>query len=248
MKHIRIFLIQGLLICATLSGMTSVGYAQDQNDAENQIGNVRREGIDVVQNRLFRKTGRHEFTLGGGVVFDNPFLQYAMADMHYTYHFKESIGFEGNYARAFSWNKPLIDDLANIPCDPANTLYTAGNVPVTDCGVTLNPSPDPFTNLYIGNIIWSPIYGKFSIFSKKILHFDIFLIAGAGLFQAERSKNFGFNVGLGTKIHLNDWASIRIDLKNYTVKEGAPFNHIVNNRLLSVGLSLFLPPHPKQES
>ncbi|MCB0327574.1 MAG: outer membrane beta-barrel domain-containing protein [Bdellovibrionales bacterium] len=241
MKQIHIFLIF-LALCLSISLPSHA-----ENQTQNDIGNVRIKGIDVVQNRIFTKGGRHEFTFGGGWVFDNPFIEYGMAEFHYTYHLRESIGLEFNYTRAFSFDKALIDDLAGIPCDPANPLFDSNNDAITDCGISLDPAPDPFKNIYVGNIVWSPIYGKFSIFSKKIFHFDVFLLAGAGLYQASRSKNFGFNVGLGTKIHLNDWSSLRIDFKNFTVKEGAPFNHIVNNRILSMGMSFYLPTRPRRE-
>ena len=133
--------------------------------------------------------------------------------------------------------------MKNIPCDPANPLFDAqGNqLSGSACGVSLNPAPDPYNHIFNGNLVWAPIYGKFSIFSKKILHFDVFATAGAGYYMADRDNRFGLNVGVGTKIFINDWTAVRVDFRNFTIKEGAPFNHIINNRTLSLGMSFFLP-------
>lgn len=215
---------------------------QEKQKDKDDIGNLRREGIDVVQNRVFIKGGRTELTLGTGFIFDNPFLRYETLEGRITYHFREMLAFEGSYAYAFHQDKSIVKDLGNIPCDPNNPLYVDTNgTLLTNCGVSLNPGPDPYQHIFNGNLVWAPIYGKFSIFSKKILHFDIFATAGAGYYMAERDNRFGFNVGVGTKVFLNDWTAVRIDFRNFTIKEGAPFNHIVNNRILSVGMSFFVP-------
>jgi hypothetical protein len=40
---------------------------------------------------------------------------------------------------------------------------------------------------------------------------------------------------------MNDYLALRVDFRNYTWKEGSPFNDTVNNRILTAGLSFFLP-------
>ncbi len=215
--------------------------APAKKEAKDDIGNLRKEGIDVVQNRVFVKGGRHELTLGTGFIFDNPFLRYETLEGRYTYHFREMLAFEANYAYAFNQTKAILRDLENIPCDNPPTLFDDAGAPIADCGVTLNPGPDPYKHIIGGNLLWAPIYGKFSIFSKKILHFDVFATAGAGYYMGDRENNVGFNVGIGSKIFVNESTAVRIDFRNITIKEGAPFNHIVNNRILSIGMSFFLP-------
>ncbi|MFH1263358.1 MAG: outer membrane beta-barrel domain-containing protein [Pseudomonadota bacterium] len=206
---------------------------------EGEIGNYRKEGIDVVQRRMFRKTGRHEFTLDGGINADNQFMMYESVGFKYTYHFRETFGFEGSYSLMIHQNKPIINDLKNVDCPTGATPNANGK-----CSVTLNPAPDPMKHIAIASLVWSPIYGKFSLFSKKIYHFDIFMVAGGGLFKMNTQKHFGFNVGVGTKVYLNDWCAIRLDLRNITVREGPPYYHIINNRMMLLGVSFFLPPHP----
>lgn len=221
--------------------------APEKKVTSDDIGDLRREGIDVVQNRIFIKTGRSELGVGMGFIFDNPFLRYETAEFRYTYHFNEGLSIEGAYSYAYSQNKAIVTDLKNIPCDSPPTLFDSVGNPIADCGISLNPAPDPYKHIINANLVWSPIYGKFSIFSRKILHFDIFATAGGGYYFADRDNRFGFNIGVGTKVFLNEWSAVRIDFRNFTIKEGAPFNHIVNNRILSVGMSFFLPTKIERE-
>ena len=227
----------GLLLTFLLIPLLpSMARAADETK-EGEIGNYRKEGIDVVQRRVFRKSLRHEFSFDGGLNADNQFLMYEMADIRYTFHFREALAFEMAWTHMFHQNKAIINDLANIQC-PAGV--PAGSI----CSITMNPPPDPMKNIFFGNVVWSPIYGKFSIFSKKIYHFDLFLVAGAGYFQTEASHRFGFDVGAGSKVYLNNWCAVRIDFRNITVREGGQFKHIINNRFITAGVSFFLPTKP----
>lgn len=219
-------------------------------DDQDDIGNLKISGIDVVQNRVFVKSGRSEFTFGVGAILDNPFLRYQMAQFRYTYHIRETFGIELSYQRAFSQQKALVGQLEGIECAPGEFFDEDGNdlanVPGA-CGVTFTSPPDPYENIYVANFIWSPIYGKFSIFSKKIYHFDLFLTAGVGYYDTERDGYVGFNAGIGGKIYFNEWFAFRADLRNLTIKEGAPFNNVVNNRIISAGFSFYLPTNPNRD-
>jgi len=224
-------------------------HASDIKEDED-IGNLRISGIDVVQNRVFAKTGRHEFAFGAGAILDNPFLRYQLAQFRYNYHFRETFSVELSYQYAFNQRKALVRQLENIECAPGEFFDEDGidlsSVPGA-CGVIFSSPPDPYQHIYLANFVWSPIYGKFSIFSRKIYHFDFFLTAGLGWYDTERSGYLGFNAGVGAKVFLSQWLAFRADIRNVTVKEGAPFNNVVNNRILSLGLSLFTPSKNKRE-
>lgn len=208
-------------------------------EAEESVGSYRKKGIDVVQGRQFRKRGRFELSGSYGINADNQYLFYQFLQPRLTYHLREGIAIEASYGRAFSQERNIIDDLANIPC--TEPLFDQDGSQLANCGVNLDPAPDPIQNMYFGSIVWSPIYGKFALFSKKIFHFDVYFLAGAGLFDNRDSSRFGVNTGLGTKIFLNDSVSMRLEVRNYTVREGAPFNQIANNRVYSIGASVFFP-------
>jgi outer membrane beta-barrel protein len=224
---------------------------QNKKETDEDIGNLRISGIDVVQNRVFIKGKRHEFTLGAGVILDNPFTRYQLGQFRYTYHFREMIGLELGYGYAISQDKALVSQLEGVQCAPGEFFDENGNdLSNVDgaCGITLDPAPDPIKHAFNANFIWSPIYGKFSLFSKRIYHFDLFITAGVGYYMTERDEAYiGFNGGIGGKIYINEFMAFRADLRNLTIKEEAPFSNIVNDRILSVGLSFFAPTKINRE-
>jgi outer membrane beta-barrel protein len=240
------------LFAVIVAFASSSAFAEDKGDKKqpdpNQVGNYRVEGIDVVQQRVFTKSGRHELSADVGLITNHAFIKYETLNARYSYHFREGLAFEGAYTHAFHQEKGILQDLANIPCPTGSDAFFDSNGDlITDCGVHLQGQLDPMENAYFGNVVWSPIYGKFSIFSKKIFHFDIFITAGAGLIQNKITNKFAFNVGGGGKIYINDWFAVRLDFRNYTVQEDKPFNNIINNRMVSLGASFFLPPHPVKD-
>jgi outer membrane beta-barrel protein len=63
--------------------------------------------------------------------------------------------------------------------------------------------------------VWSPVYGKISWFSSRIVHFDVFLLAGFGLAWSATSKaprNLGPHVatdfGGGLRFYPTDWLAL----------------------------------------
>ncbi|MFH1018266.1 MAG: outer membrane beta-barrel domain-containing protein [Pseudomonadota bacterium] len=244
-----------IAVGVTLTFLPQAGFSQDaakkdDRKQENAIGDYRVEGIDVVQQRVFLKGGRHELKIDGGVIPNNTFIMYEMMGVRYAYHLNEGVAFEASYQHAFHQEKAIINDLRNIPC-PADPFYTKNDdgtyTEVTNCGVELQNPPDPIKNVYFGTLIWSPIYGKLAIFSKKIFHFDLNLNAGVGMYQNHNSNRLAFAVGIGGKIFMNDWMAVNVDIRNYTVQEKAPFSEIVNNQQYSLGVSFFFPFHPIRE-
>lgn len=239
-------ILSQVAMVSIVATLPSFAFAEDKKP-EDTVGNYRVEGIDVVQGRVFSKTMRHEFSALGGLILNNTFLKYEMAQLKYTFHFREGLGFEAMYARAFHQKKGIFNDLRNIPCDqPLYDAPTGGSL-ITDCGVSLKNQPDPVQNVYFANLVWSPIYGKFAIFSKQIFHFDIYFTGGAGWYDNKNKDQFAFNVGVGTKFFVNEWLAVLFDFRDIIVREEKPFSTIANNRMISVGLSTFFPSHPVRD-
>ncbi len=256
-KKIRNSKVLGFLALALF--LAHPGTGRGEEEKKDTIGNHRVEGIDVVQPRVFRKGGRHELSIGGGVIPSNTFIFYGLLPIEYTYHFRETFGFEGMFIYPFQSVKGIVQDLGNIPCPSPNSDINGDGIPDTNCGVQLKGGVEAYKALYFGNVLWSPIYGKLSIFSKRIYHFDIFIVAGAGLVDTDTIRTdlagqpkqggpnrFGFDVGLGGKLFVNDWLAVRLDIRNFTVRQGLPFNKIANDQMYSLGVSFFLPPHPAE--
>jgi outer membrane beta-barrel protein len=220
------------LLFFSLLGLTP-SFAEDKKEDQKE-GSFSIEGIEVIQHRMFQKKNRHELGFSFGILYDNPFVFYEMLPVHYTYHFRESVAFEGTATFAFGQEKGLVESLRQPP-------------------IGADVKVERIKRFYTGNFLWSPIYGKFNIFASKIFHFDFFLTTGFGYMQNKvtventNTNHFTFNVGAGIKFYLNEWFIVRVDFKNFTWKEGEPFNDTTNSRLLSVGCGFFFPTHNKGE-
>lgn len=227
-----------VLILFVISLLYSPPILSKEKSDDEKEGSFSIQGIEVIQNRLFQKAGRHELGLSFGILYDNPFVFYEMLPIQYTYHLRESIGFEATATFAFGQEKGLVKSLNQPP-------------------IGADVKVEKIKRFYTGNFLWSPIYGKFNIFANYIYHFDLFLTTGLGFMensgpiegtdQYHNVNHLTCNVGAGVKIYMNDRFVIRIDFRNLTWKEGAPFNDVVNSRILTAGAAFFFPTHKKVE-
>jgi outer membrane beta-barrel protein len=104
----------------------------------------------------------------------------------------------------------------------------------------------------MGNAEWSPLYGKVAIFNS-ILHFDGYLLGGAGVVFTETSASTtvgqggpkpGFDLGIGLRFVTKDWLAVNLGLINTAyvdIPTGTTKASLQNVMLLTVGVSLFFP-------
>jgi outer membrane beta-barrel protein len=162
--------------------------------------------VESIQRRLFNKVSRHEVTLFTGVIPNDEFYTYMPIGLRYDYFFTEDLAVElwGEYL--FTFDSSLKDFLEEnfrqtlLVDIPQSLIFMAGV-----------------------NAVWSPIHGKFAIFTTKLAHFDMHITVGAGavgttvrkLDKEELSVNVAGNVGLGFRIYALDWLSVRFDYRQY---------------------------------
>jgi outer membrane beta-barrel protein len=118
------------------------------------------------------------------------------------------------------------------------------------------------------NFAYVPIYGKFTLFNKSIMHYEVFATAGVGISGTEIiprdyrydpfSNNFTltFPVGLGGRLFLTKWLAIQAAFRSYILLDkfepttrtddveadkGNASTDIVNNMMFNIGFSFFLP-------
>ena len=184
--------------------------------------------VEAIQRRLFTKDSRHEFTLFVGMIPNDEFYTYLTVGARYDYFFTEDIAVElwGAYDHAF--NSDLKDFLESTFREtllvdiPQSLLWMAGV-----------------------NALWSPIHGKFAIFTTKLAHFDVHLSVGAGavgttvrkLEQEELAVDIAGNVGLGFRVYLLDFMSLRVDYRQYFY--AAETGGIAKPAEFSLGVSFF---------
>jgi outer membrane beta-barrel protein len=101
----------------------------------------------------------------------------------------------------------------------------------------------------MGDLEWSPLYGKVA-FLNSILHFDGYLLAGAGVVRTEtsalpdRGLNPAADLGLGMRFVAKDFVAVNVALINTSYVDqplGSSKGAIQNMMTLNAGISLFLP-------
>ena len=110
----------------------------------------------------------------------------------------------------------------------------------------------------LGDVEWSPIYGKASIFNS-IFHFDVFLLGGLGVVWTEtsptpidslqpngptRGPSFAGEIGIGMRFVALDWMSIDLALVDTCYGDtpaGTSLGAIQNLFTINFGLSFFFP-------
>lgn len=164
-----------------------------------------RRDLSPVSQPIFRKGGRIEATLYGGIIPNDPYLNYVPLGLRGTYHFTDSLGLEvgGQYTGV-----ALDTDLKTF-------LEAESQI--------LDPKTD-FQSWRAGAVVvWSPLYGKLALLQRKLSHFDINLSAGAGVLgvthpetsaESDSIKPEGI-LGLGFRFYATQNVSVRLDYRQY---------------------------------
>jgi len=101
-------------------------------------------------------------------------------------------------------------------------------------GLQYNRTPTLNQYLYGGalNFGYVPVYGKFALFNRGIMHWEIWASAGVGLtvtqtiprnpannFQSFKNNDLTPNVGIGSRFFLFDWLTVNFALRDYIVPD-----------------------------
>jgi len=85
-----------------------------------------------------------------------------------------------------------------------------------DFGVV--PTATPALKFYAGSALqWSPLYGKFALSNSSLIHLEAFVTFGGvlGFFNsAGDDKRAGPELGVGTRLFLNQTVSVRFDARD----------------------------------
>jgi outer membrane beta-barrel protein len=99
--------------------------------------------------------------------------------------------------------------------------------------------------------VWAPIYGKVAFFKKRIIHFDLYLLAGFGVVWTSTSEppraegpHLASDFGGGLRFYPKDWLAFELGLRA-TLYPDQPLETVPSTiqKVLaaSVGVSFFLP-------
>lgn len=147
----------------------------------------------VVQNRLYTKKRKFELGVMGGVSNQDPFIDVRLLGLLMGYHFSEYWA-----ANLIYWKYYVGENTAQKEFRTKSGGGVNNNHPLS---------------YYGGEVSASLLYGKLSMIGKKIIYFDLHLLAGAGMMNTETGQYFAPHVGIGQKIFLSRKTAFRFDYR-----------------------------------
>ena len=175
--------------------------------------------IRVIRPKYFQKKNRLELGAQGIAVTNQTFIYTYLASGILDFHFNESFAIEAAGAYGFSFDKQdktMLKDNFKISTVILRTKY-----------------------FFEGSLVYTPIYGKYQLSSGKLIYFDTFVTAGAGMTGVEylydhckrpgdipdvaiaeppapQTKTYPGGVfGIGQRFFLDKKRAIRWDLKDH---------------------------------
>lgn len=178
-----------------------------------------------VQPRPYRLG--HEFQLGFGVLPTDAFYVGTVGVGSYTYHFTDLWAWEViSFAYSQNFDTALREEL----------LETYGVEPVRGGG-------DRIRLFAKTNFVVKPLFGKFSVFNRKVIFGETFFTAGLGpVLKGERWR-FGGTLGVGLRFHKSDVVSFRLDVRDELI-----FRALKPDQALFFILSISVNVSPKAEA
>ena len=177
-----------------------------------------------VQDRLFQKAFRHEFSVMGGLYAADLYSSSWTLGGAYTFHFSEDLGLEASVA--FSRFRTAVTDTYE-------RRYPQ---------VQVEESTDRPGRLYFGHLVWSFAYGRLRWLGGGISRFDFNAALGAGITDDSTAQGVTGSFGLGTKWYFGKWFALRMDARDRILRETLiGEDHLVNDLVLTFGMSIFAP-------
>jgi outer membrane beta-barrel protein len=169
------------------------------------------QDIVVVPRKAFLKGGRLELAPFAGVTVNDNLIRHYVFGGDFNYFLTDAlwVGLQGQYfVKQLSTQAELV-------------------------GLQFNRSSTLNRYLYGGsfNMGYVPTYGKFALFNKNIIHWEIWISGGVGATftenitrdPAEQNRK-GFkntaltpNVGFGGRLFMTDWLTLNVALRDYII-------------------------------
>jgi len=180
------------MIVAAAFSLDAEAASADKSQPTNRLAQ-----IPTVSGRLFEKKDKIELTLWVDAPVDDPFYYHAPVGLAVGYHFADSLSLalRGDY-----W--------VSIDRGP---MASPGNV----------PNPDVARPLYegFGEIVWAPVYGKWSFLSKVFVHFDTHIKLGGGVAGTNDGQlSPVVTAAIGQRYRIADWFVLSVEVRERVIK------------------------------
>ncbi len=207
------------------------------------------EDVVVVPRKAFLKSGRLELFPLAGVSLNDVLIRHYGLGGQLNYYLSDvfSVGVEGQYFLKERTDRESLVGLQYNRVTTLNRYLWSGSV----------------------NFAYVPGYGKFTMFNRYIIHWDLFVQGGVGLVQTEiiprvlgdetwKNNQIMPSVGVGTRLFLSNWLTFNVALKDYIFNdkfeptnrgENEPVamvkaraqSQLIQNIMLYAGIGLYLP-------
>ncbi|MCC7074585.1 MAG: outer membrane beta-barrel domain-containing protein [Deltaproteobacteria bacterium] len=198
---------------------------ETQEADETGTGKTLQERIRAVSRRVFLKRQRFELVPLFGFTTNDPLNRAWSFGGRASWHFNEELAIDVGGGGGF--NQQLQDLRILNPDEDAPFPTGQPQIGYADAGVT-----------------FSPFYGKLALMAEQVAHFDGFISGGLGAVFTETGSivNPAFEIGLGTRVFLSRWLTLRADLRNYTYTADVGGKLTFPNSLIvSIGAGIHFP-------
>jgi len=194
-----------LLLSATLA--FAVDLTKDVAKDTLDIGVLKNSEVKVVQKMLYRKDGTLELGAMLGVMpFDGYTITPQLA-VSGTKHLSDTLGIELQVGAGYGFENAVYTELAGPTYGVAVEAYRYLASVEADVQYTL-------------------AYAKMNLGGKRVLHHDVYLLAGAGVTLEQSMLPAGdltfsptLPVGIGTRLFLSKTALVRLELRDSMLVE-----------------------------
>lgn len=186
--------------------------------ARAQSSSVTGQGGELYSIEKRDLMGSHELMLSVGVLPMDAFAKGLTLQGSYTYHFSHLIAWE---IIGGTWS-------FNFATGLEQELKDRFLVQATEVG--------ELRWILHSNFVLKPLYGKFALTNDKLLSAEMYFVLGYAQGGYTVAYPPGFDVGVGIRMFLGKYFSLRFDLRDYLFLPD--FKDVKNNLFVSLGLSL----------
>jgi outer membrane beta-barrel protein len=195
------------------------------SDYSNVISQTSYTDYSVVQRNYMPKSNRTQFKLGLSSVTNDVFYSNIGLGLGAAYYFNETWGIGLTGTLLNSSRNSYAQNIRDVQLVNIENLVT-------------------LKNTYGVNVLFTPVYGKWSLLNKKVIPFELYVQGGfSQITNQSNVASSAATVGIGQLISLSRSSALDINLDwyFYTTKNINNQDQSNNSMLLTVAYCLFFP-------
>jgi len=235
-------LLFGLLAAATLFAATPTLAANIAGPRRSALDRL--EEGDAIRKRLLLRGGRFEIAPAIGFTLNDAFQRNILFGANLSYHITDAFALGVTAFGATAVDSGLAEDVLAKRSDRAEGFSS----------IQLMAS---------GEIVYTPLIGKFALFGRSVINYDLHLVVGGGFASLTgdvedlQSGTPMAVAGLGFRAFVSEWMALNIEVRDYIFSsalnsiaqaeadgDNNAETEISNNFAVTVGFGFFFPREP----